>query len=76
MTEGSGASSVKITTTAKGLANVEVKVYDPNTNYVYDTPEKYGEHLFILNSMATDMRRDAIEKLHRDGVAVVGDVVE
>jgi hypothetical protein len=75
-TEGSGSSSIKITTSAKGVANVEVKVYDPDPGQVYDTPESYGQHLLMLNSFATDMRRDAIEKLHRDGVQVAGDPVE
>ena len=70
--EGSGSSSVKITHNAKGVANVEVKVYDPNTAYTYSTPEEYGEHLKMLTSMAVDMRRDAIEKLQRDGVEVAG----
>ena len=74
--EGSGSSSVKITHNAKGVANVEVKVYDPNTAYTYSTPEEYGEHLKMLTSMAVDMRRDAIEKLHRDGVEVAGDVIQ
>jgi len=70
---GTGASSVKISTTAKGLAQPEIKVYDPHVGGDFGSMAEYEAHLQEIGRMAADLRVIVIARIRENGGRVVGD---